>query len=147
VLQDGIRALLEAYDAPQFSRHAQGVRPGRGCHTALREITTPWQGVKWFIAGAIAHGFDRLDHGVRRAILQAPRHEQRFLRLIAQLLKAGDWEEWRFPTTLSGGPQGGVVSPIRRNIDLDRLAPCVTTLLLPTSTRGQRRRPYPPDMA
>src|SRR5262249_61629371 len=35
-LQDVIRAMLEAYDEPQFSAHAHGFRPGRGCHTALR---------------------------------------------------------------------------------------------------------------
>ena len=45
VLQDVIRALLEAYDEPQCSRQAHGCRPGCGCHTALGEITQYWQGV------------------------------------------------------------------------------------------------------
>jgi len=32
-----IRLLLEAYYEPQFSGRSHGFRPGRGCHTALRE--------------------------------------------------------------------------------------------------------------
>jgi len=39
VLQEVIRLLLEAYYEPQFSPHSHGFRPGRGCHTALGEIT------------------------------------------------------------------------------------------------------------
>src|SRR5262245_42580284 len=111
VLQDVIRAILEAYYEPQFSPHAHGFRPGRGCHTALREITTHWKGVKWFIEGDIAQCFDSLDHTVMLAILREQLHDQRFLRLIAQLLQAGYLQDWRFHATLSGVPQGGVVSP------------------------------------
>jgi group II intron reverse transcriptase/maturase len=112
VLQDVIRAILEAYYEPQFSAHAHGFRRGRGCHTALREITTHWKGVKWFIEGDISQCFDSLDHAVMLAILQEQLHDQRFLRLIAQLLKAGYLQDWRFHATLSGVPQGGVVSPV-----------------------------------
>jgi len=45
LLQEVIRLILEAYYEPQFSPHAQGFRPGRGCHTALQEITKAWKGV------------------------------------------------------------------------------------------------------
>jgi group II intron reverse transcriptase/maturase len=147
VLQDVIRALLEAYYEPQFSTHAHGFRPGRGCHTALREITQHWRGVKWFIEGDISQCFDSLDHEVMLGILREQLHDQRFLRLLAQLLKAGYVEDWRFHATLSGVPQGGVVSPVLSNIYLDRLDQFVETELLPAYNRGQRRRPYPPYMA
>ena len=43
----------------------------------------------------------------------------RFLRLIANLLQAGYLEDWRYHKTLSGSPQGGVVSPVLANIYLD----------------------------
>jgi retron-type reverse transcriptase len=67
--------------------------------------------------------------------------------LTAQLRQAGYMEEWRFHAPLSGVPQGGVVSPILSNISLDRLAQFVETVRLPTSNRGQRRRPASPSMA
>jgi len=39
-----MRLLLEAYYEPQFSDRSHGFRPGRGCHTALREVTDTWAG-------------------------------------------------------------------------------------------------------
>lgn len=119
LLQEVIRLMLEAYYEPQFSPHAHGFRPGRGCHTALGEITSGWKGVKWFIEGDISQCFDSLDHPVLLTILRERFHDQRFLRLIANLLKAGYLEEWRYHTTRSRVPQGGVVSPILRNLYLD----------------------------
>jgi group II intron reverse transcriptase/maturase len=147
VLQEVSRLLLEAYYDPQFSPHSHGFRPGRGWHTALGEITSGWKGVKWFIEGDISQGFDSLDHSVLLTILRESFHAHRCLRLIADLLKAGYLAEWRYHTTLSGVPQGGVVSPIRSNLYLDRLDRFVETVLLPASNDGQRRRPYPPYMA
>jgi len=147
LLQEVIRTILEAYYDPQFSPHSHGFRPGRGCHTALGEITTRWRGVKWFIEGDIAQCFDSLDHQVLLSILRERFQDQRFLRLIANLLKAGYLEDWRFHATLSGVPQGGVVSPILSNLYLDRLDQFVEMVLLPAYNRGDRRRPYPPYMA
>src|SRR5215210_3049294 len=37
LLQEVIRLILDAYFEPQFSRFSHGFRPGRGCHTALKE--------------------------------------------------------------------------------------------------------------
>jgi hypothetical protein len=48
-------------------------------------------------------------------------HDNRFLRLIANMLKAGYLEDWQYHETLSGCPQGGVVSPIFSNVYLDKL--------------------------
>src|SRR6185437_15127335 len=38
-------------------------------------------------------------------------HDQRFLRLIRHMLEAGYLEDWQYHDTLSGCPQGGVVTP------------------------------------
>jgi Reverse transcriptase (RNA-dependent DNA polymerase)/Type II intron maturase len=67
--------------------------------------------------------------------------------LLSNLLKAGYLEDWRCHATLSGAPQGGVVSPILSNIYLDRLDQFVEKVLLPAYNRGARRKPYPPYMA
>lgn len=39
-----IRLLLKAYYEPRFSDRSHGFRPGRGCHTALRELVRTWKG-------------------------------------------------------------------------------------------------------
>jgi hypothetical protein len=111
LLQEVIRLLLEAYYEPQFSDRSHGFRPGRGCHTALLEIYHQWHGTVWFVEGDIADCFGSLDHSIMRSILAEKIHDGRFLRLIDGLLQAGYLEDWRYHRTLSGAPQGGVVTP------------------------------------
>jgi group II intron reverse transcriptase/maturase len=147
LLQEVIRSLLEAYYEPQFSIHSHGFRTGRGCHTALQEITQKWKGVKWFIEGDICAFFDRIDHSILLKILREKIHDNRFIRLMSNLLKAGYVEDWHFNRTLSGVPQGGVVSPILSNLVLDKLDKFVEQQVLLAHTRGQRRRTYRPYVA
>ena len=54
------------------------------------------------------------------------------------MLKAGYLEDWEYHDTLSGCPQGGVVSPILSNIYLDKLDKFVEQELIPQYTRGER---------
>ncbi|MCL4531927.1 MAG: reverse transcriptase/maturase family protein, partial [Actinobacteria bacterium] len=143
LLQEVVRLILEAYFEPQFSDHSHGFRPGKGCHTALREIHHNWVGTTWFVEGDIHACFDSLDHKVLLSILAERIHDGRFLRLIDELLKAGYLEDWKLHSTLSGSPQGGIVSPILANIYLDRLDSFVETTLLPMYNRGTRRRVNP----
>ena len=47
--------------------------------------------------------------------------DNRFLRLIRNMLRAGYLEDWQWNATLSGAPQGGVANHLLSNIYLDRL--------------------------
>ena len=120
LVQEVIRLILNAYYEPQFSEHSHGFRPERGCHTALRDIKK-WDGTTWFIEGDISKCFDRLDHQVLLSILKENIHDEPFIKLIRELLEAGYLEDWKYYTTLSGTPQGGVLSPLLANIYLDKL--------------------------
>ena len=106
-----IRLLLDAYYEPAFSDRAYGFRPGRGCHTALTDVAISWTGTTWFIEGDISDCFGSLDHEIMVSILAEKIHDNRFLRLIKQMLRAGYLEDWEWNATLSGCPQGGVVTP------------------------------------
>jgi len=138
-----IRLLLEAYYEPRFSGRSHGFRSGRGCHTALSEVAAKWTGTAWFIEGDISDCFGSLDHSVMLAILAENIHDNRFLRLIRQMLQAGYLEDWEWNATLSGCPQGGVVSPVLSNIYLDRLDKFAETVLIPEYTRGGFRKDNP----
>src|SRR5258708_22462506 len=143
LLQEVMRSILEAYYEPQMSEHSHGFRPGRGCHTALQEIQTKWTGSRWFMEGDIAKFFDTMNHEVLLATLREKIHDNRFIRLVQRLLESGYLEEWKFNKTLSGCPQGGVISPILSNIYLDKLDQYVEKTLIPAYTRGERRTPNP----
>lgn len=140
LLQEVMRLLLEAYYEPQFSDHSHGFRPERGCHTALQTVQRTWKGTKWFIEGDIKGCFDNIDHQVLLSLLRERIHDNRFVRLVENLLKAGYLEEWRYKPTLSGTPQGGVLSPLLSNIYLDRLDQFVEKTLLHRHNRGTRRK-------
>lgn len=38
LVQEVLRTILQVIYEPIFSNHSHGFRPGRGCHTALRQI-------------------------------------------------------------------------------------------------------------
>jgi group II intron reverse transcriptase/maturase len=138
-----VRLLLEAYYEPTFSDRSHGFRSGRGCHTALREVANTWTGTTWFVEGDIADCFGSLDHQVMLSILAEKIHDNRFLRLLRNMLQAGYLEDWTWNATLSGAPQGGCASPVLSNIYLHRLDTFVETVLIPEYTRGGRRARNP----
>ncbi len=139
LLQEVIRTILNAYYEPQFSESSHGFRPGRGCHTALWKIDRTWKGTTWFIEGDISGCFDHIDHARLMDILREKIVDNRFTLLIEALLKAGYLEEWSHNATLSGTPQGGIVSPILANVYLDRLDQFVARTLVPMYNRGEKR--------
>ncbi len=140
LLEEVIRLILEAFYEPQFSDHSHGFRPGRGCHTALREIYYNWGGTTWFVEGDISKCFDSLSHDLLLSTLGEKIHDGRFLQLIKGLLKAGYLEDWKWNETHSGAPQGGIVSPTLSNLYLDKLDQFVEKVLIPAHTTGKERR-------
>jgi group II intron reverse transcriptase/maturase len=143
MLQDVIKEILVAYYEPQFSNYSHGFRPKRGCHSALMQIKHNWHGTKWFIEGDIKGCFDNIDHNILLLILKEKITDNRFLKLIMYLLKVGYMQDWRYTKTMSGTPQGGIVSPILANIYLNKLDQFVETKLLPKYTRGKTRANNP----
>lgn len=139
LLQEVIRMILEAYYEPQFSEHSHGFRPKRGCHTALQEIQT-WKGTRWFIEGDISSYFDTIDHDVLITMLSRQIQDGRFIRLIKNMLEAGCLDDWKFHKTISGTPQGGVISPLLANIYLHQFDKWVDEELIPQYTRGKKQK-------
>jgi group II intron reverse transcriptase/maturase len=140
LVQEVLRLILEAYYEPTFSDHSHGFRPGRGPHTALREIYRTWKGTIWLIEGDISKCFDNLDHELLLKALSEHIHDTRFIKLIRELFDAGYMEDWTYNETLSGVPQGGIVSPLLSNILLDKLDKFVENVLIPQYTKGTQRK-------
>ncbi len=115
VVQEVIRMILEAiYDSPHkpyFSDASHGFRPGRSCHTALREIRGKWTGINWLVEGDIRACFDEIDHTTLVTILKKKIQDQRFLNLIWKLLNAGYMDlHGNKKESLIGSPQGSLVT-------------------------------------
>jgi len=121
LVQEVVRMLLEAIYEPTFSEHSHGFRPGRSCHTALKEVQAKFTGVNWVIEGDITACFDCFDHHVLIEILRRRIQDEHFIALMWKFLKAGYMEQWEYHSTFSGTPQGSGVSPILANIYLTEL--------------------------
>ena len=143
LVQEVLRMLLEAYYEPQFRDSSHGYRPERGCHTALKQIKQSFRGAAWFIEGDIKGCFDNIDHEVLMQILGRDIEDGRLLELIRRGLKAGKLEEWDYQKTLSGTPQGGILSPLLANIYMNELDVFVEDVLIPQYTKGEGRRHNP----
>lgn len=140
LVQEVLRMLLEPYYEQRFSNHSHGFRPNRSCHTALKEVYKVWKGTVWFIEGDIKGCFDNIDHSILLDIIQRDIHDGRLVKLIEGLLKAGYMSDWKYYDTLSGTPQGGIISPLLANIYLNELDRFIEDALIPTYTRGRTRQ-------
>ncbi len=121
LVQEVVRILLNEIYEPLFCEDSHGFRQRRSCHTALQSIQAVWTGVKWLVDVDVVGFFDNIDHAILIGLLEKRIADKRFIALISGMLKAGYTEDWRFHRTLSGTPQGGVVSPLLANIYLHEL--------------------------
>ena len=140
LVQEVVRMLLQAIYEPVFKDTSHGFRPDRSCHTALLQIKTTCKGTNWVIEGDIEGFFDNIDHAKLLQILARKIADGRFLNLIRKFLKAGYLEFRQVHHSLTGTPQGGIVSPILANIYLHELDVYMEALSKRYTTHGTRRR-------
>jgi retron-type reverse transcriptase len=143
VVHEVRRSILAADDAPQVSPHSHGCKPNRGGQTARTAIPDGWVGTQGWIEGDRKGGCDNLEQTLLRSLLRANIRDQRFLRLIARALQARYCAAWPSPPSLSGSPQGGIVSPRLSTIDMARVARFVEETLIPEYTPGRQRAGNP----
>ena len=121
LVQEVLRMILESIYEPIFSKHSHGFRPNRSCHTALSFLKKDFTGITWFIEGDITGCFDNIDHNVLITVISRKIKDARIHQLIWKFLRAGYMEDWKYNTTYSGCPQGGIISPLLANIYLNEL--------------------------
>lgn len=116
--QEVMRMLLEQIYEPVFSDYSHGFRPGRGCHSALKQISQ-WNGVTWVIEGDIKGYFDNVNHAKLAELMEKRISDTRFMNLYWKLVRAGYVESGEQKDSRQGVPQGGVLSPLLSNIYLN----------------------------
>lgn len=142
LVQEAVRIILECIYEPTFSDKSYGFRPGRSVQGAIAEIET-WRGTVWFIEGDITACFDEIDHRILENILRERIDDERFIRLINKLLKAGYFDMHHgSQKNTSGTAQGSTSSPILCNIYLDKLDRYME-MVIERDTRGKRRKANP----
>src|SRR4051812_26854031 len=123
VVQAALKAVLEPIFEADFLPCSYGFRPNRRAQDAIAEIHfLATHGYEWVAEADIQACFDSIEH---TPLLDRVRHrisDRRVLALVKAFLKAGvmtqtgDREQ-----TLTGTPQGGILSPLLANIALSAL--------------------------
>jgi RNA-directed DNA polymerase len=110
------------YEA-DFKPVSYGFRPGRRAHDAIAEIhyyTT--RSYEWVVEGDMKACFDEIDHQALMGRVRRRVGDKRVLSLVTAFLKAGILSEDGVEReTITGTPQGGILSPLLANIALSAL--------------------------
>lgn len=142
LVQEVVRILLEQIYEPIFSENSHGFRPGKSCHSALRQVKNVWNGTKWIIEFDIKGFFDNINHNKMIEFLEKKIDDKRIIHIIRQMLKAGYAQDWKYNATWSGAPQGGIISPILANIYLHELDTFMEDMICQFN-KGERRKDNP----
>ena len=109
LVQEVLRMILEAVYEPIFLDCSHGFRPKRSCHTALESIKKEFSGSHWFIEGDIKGCFDNIEYNTLISLINSKIKDMRIIKLLWKFLKAGYMENWKYHSTYSGCPQGGIM--------------------------------------
>ena len=122
VIQQAIaQPIIDIYEEI-FSEFSYGFRPGRGCHDAIKQALEYLnEGYEWVIDIDIEQFFDKVNHDKLIQILREQVNDSTTLHLIRKYLKAGAMEKGLEKATISGVPQGGLLSVVLSNVYLDKL--------------------------
>lgn len=125
VVQMAFKLILEPIFEVDFSPTSYGYRPARRAQDAIAQMIqfiNPPGGYNQVVEGDIEACFDNVHHGILVRELRRRIVDHRMLRVIKRFLVAGIVNEnGRFEATLTGTPQGGILSPLLANVYLSIL--------------------------
>ena len=122
IVQAALKTVIEPLFEADFEPCSFGFRPRRSAHDALQLILDEcFQGRRWVVETDIANCFEAIPHERLMQAIEERIVDRRLLKLLRVLLRAGVMEEGAVRRSVSGTPQGGVVSPLLCNVYLHRL--------------------------
>ncbi len=125
VVQASLKSVLEPIFEADFKPCSYGFRPKRRAHDAISEIhhlASEPINYQWALEADIKACFDEIDHTALMNRLRARIKDKRVCALVKAFLKSGIFTELRDrEDTLTGTPQGGILSPLLANVALSAL--------------------------
>jgi RNA-directed DNA polymerase len=123
VVQAALKLVLEPIFEADFEPVSYGFRPKRRAQDAIAEIHyLGTRGYRWVLDADIEAAFDNVSHPAVMDRVRARVKDKRVLALVKAFLKAGVLTELgEHRDTLTGTPQGGILSPLIFNLALSAL--------------------------
>jgi len=145
-VQAALKLVLEPIFEADFKPCSYGFRPRRRAHDAIAEIHQfASRSYEWVLEGDIEACFDMIDHTALMDRVRRRVGDKRVLGLVKAFLRAGILsEDGQLRNTVTGTPQGGILSPLLANIALsvldEHFAQGWQTVSGTTYQRTKRRR-------
>jgi RNA-directed DNA polymerase len=153
IVQASLKLVLEPIFEADFQPSSYGFRPKRRAQDAIAEIhylASPNRNYLWVFEADIEACFDRIDHTALMGRVRDRIADKRVLALVKAFLRAGVLsEDGLNRDTVTGTPQGGILSPLLANIALsviDEHFAARWAALGPSWTRAKHRRAGEPAM-
>jgi len=123
VVQAALKLVLEPIFEADFLPCSYGFRPKRRAQDAVAEVRHfADRSYEWIVEGDIRACFDEISHSALMDRMRRRVGDKRVLALVKAFLKAGILTEDRqYKDTLTGTPQGGILSPLLSNVALSVL--------------------------
>jgi group II intron reverse transcriptase/maturase len=122
VVQAALKSVIEPIFEADMLPCSFGFRPRRSAHDALQVLVDEsWRGARWVAESDIANCFEAIPHSGLMAAIEERISDRHVLKLLRAMLRAGVMEDAAVRRSLSGSPQGGVISPVLCNVYLHRL--------------------------
>jgi RNA-directed DNA polymerase len=123
VVQGALKLVLEPVFEADFLPCSYGFRPNRRAQDAIAEIHHyASHGYTVALEADIRSCFDEIDHNALMERVRRRIKDKRVLALVKAFLKAGVMTAVNyFQDSLSGTPQGGIISPLLANVALSAL--------------------------
>ena len=128
VVQAALKTVIEPIFEADMLECSFGFRPRRSAHDALQVLVDEaWRGRRWVVETDIAECFEAIPHDRLIEAIEERIVDRHVIKLLRVMLRAGVMVDGTVRRSVTGTPQGGVISPLLANVYLHRLDRCWAT--------------------